>query len=85
MTTYLYDVAVDMIHPVQAKPGDRLVVRPGHARPIVVVRKMKGQWAPVRIGPPNFGALILQEDDGVIILRQPAYADLAAEIQRLQA
>lgn len=72
MITYLYDVLVDMLHPVRARPGDVLVVRPGHERPICVVRRIGERWRLVRIGPPNFGALILSEDNGVIALSYPA-------------
>lgn len=64
---YVYDVLVPMLHPVRARVGDRLVVRPGHPdRPVVVVRREGDGWVPVVIGPPNFGALIGLELDGVI-------------------
>jgi hypothetical protein len=68
MLAYVYDVLVTMIHPVQAHPGDRLVVRPGHpTRPVVVMAlDPEGDWQPARLGPPNYGALIGLELDGVI-------------------
>jgi hypothetical protein len=70
---YVYDVMVPMMHPVRARVGDRLVVRPGHAeRPVVVVRYGAAGWYPVRLGPPNYGALIGLEMDGVITARRPA-------------
>ena len=70
---YVYDVLVPMLHPVRARVGDRLVVRPGHAeRPVVVVRREGAGWAPVVIGPPNYGALVGLELDGVIAARRPA-------------
>lgn len=67
MLPYVYDVVVDLLHPVRARVGDRLVVRPGHPeRPVVVVRRDGTEWHPVVIGPPNYGALIGLELDGVI-------------------
>jgi len=64
---YVYDVTMTMMHPVRARIGDRLVVRPGHPdRPVVVVRRDGAGWHPVVIGPPNYGALIGLELDGVI-------------------
>jgi hypothetical protein len=64
---YVYDVLVPMLHPVRARVGDRLVVRPGHLeRPVVVVRRDGTGWRPVVIGPANYGALIGLELDGVI-------------------
>lgn len=77
MEPYVYDVHVEMLHPVRAKPGDRLIVRPGHERPVVVVRRAGGDWEPVRIGPPNYGALIGLADDGAITQIYPVYALLA--------
>ncbi len=77
--TYLYDVLVHMLHPVRARPGDVLVVEPGAERPIVVVRKIAGEWEPVREGPPNFGALIIADDDGVIRQRYPRFSSLGAD------
>ena len=65
--TYRYLVLSPILHPVAARDGDVLIVRPGHAdRPIVVVREIAGAWRPIRVGPPNFGALIVREDDGFI-------------------
>lgn len=76
---YVYDVHVEMLHPVRAKPGDRLIVRPGHPeRPVVVVRRTGDDWEPVRVGPPNYGALIDHAESGVISQRHPVYASLAA-------
>lgn len=71
---YLYDVLVPMLHPVRARVGDRLVVRPGHERPVVVVRRGPEGWAPIAVGPPNYGALIGMEYDGVIRERTHAPA-----------
>ncbi|WP_353268587.1 hypothetical protein [Gemmatimonas sp.] len=78
--SYLYDVLVDMIHPVRAHVGDRLVVRPGHPlRPVVVMAlDQEGDWQPARLGPPNYGALIGLEIDGVISLRQPVSVPLSS-------
>lgn len=70
MLPYLYDVLMPMLHPVRARTGDRLVVTPGHPTlPVVVVRKIAGGWQRVEVGPPNYGALLLQEDDAVIRAR----------------
>jgi hypothetical protein len=67
MLAYVYDVHCHMMHPVRARRGDILVVRPGHpTRPIVVSRVVDGVRRPVRVGPPNYGALLVLEDDGVI-------------------
>ena len=68
-----------MLHPVRAAVGDRLVVRPGHPeRPIAVMRLIDGEWRPIRVGPPNYGALILREDDGIIRQRLSAAVPPAA-------
>lgn len=78
MLPYVYDVHVEMLHPVRAKPGHRLVVRPGHPkRPVVVVQRAGDDWEPVRLGPPNYGALIAHEEAGVISQCHPVYASLA--------
>lgn len=75
----MYDVHVEMLHPVRARPGDMLVVRPGHPeRPVIVMEGAGTKWRPVRIGPPNYGALIGLEDDGAITLRHPSCSSLAA-------
>lgn len=73
MLAYVYDVHCHMLHPVRARPGDMLVVRPGHpTRPIVVSRMIDGCMRPVAGGPPNYGALLVLEDDGVIRLHPGA-------------
>jgi hypothetical protein len=48
MKPILLRVVAPMVHPVVAKPGDRLLVRPGTADPVLVIRS----------APPNFGALL---------------------------
>lgn len=64
---YRYVVNSPMLHPVVACSGDVLVVRPGHpTRPLAVVRHVKGRWRLVRLGPPNFGAIVGLECDGVV-------------------
>ncbi len=74
---YRFLVLSPILHPVPAKAGDVLVVRPGHAtRPIAVVRHENSEWIFVRSGPPNYGALLCREDDGVII--ELSSASLAA-------
>lgn len=66
-SAYTYEVLLPMIHPVAALPGDVLRVRPGHdVAPLTVWRCVGGQWVPVRDGPPNYGALIVREEDDVI-------------------
>lgn len=75
---YCYFVASPILHPVVARTGDVIVVRPGHAtRPIVVVREIKGEWEPVYVGPPNYGAILVREDDGFLIQMTPAALALA--------
>lgn len=63
---YLFDVTGSFIHPVPAREGDVLVVRPGTAVPIAVVRVVRGQWVVVYVGPPNYGALLLPLCDGLL-------------------
>jgi hypothetical protein len=71
---YLFNVAGDMIHPIPAREGDVLVVRPSGAVPIAVVRVLKGQWRVVHVGPPNYGALLGPLCDGLLIPQTPADA-----------
>jgi len=67
MSAYLYEVIDPITHPVPAKARDIIAVRPGHAtRPVVVFRCVGGAWLPVTMGPPNYGALLVREDDGFI-------------------
>lgn len=70
-------VRVPIVHPVPARAGDVLVVRPGDpAVPIAVVRQgADGRWRGVRRGPPNFGALAGYLADGVVTPRSPRAAD----------
>lgn len=66
-SAYLYDVLHPILHPVPARVGDVIAVRPGHpTHPVLVFRQQSGAWVPVADGPPNYGALVLREDDGVI-------------------
>lgn len=75
---YRFVVCAPMLHPVAARVGDVLVVRPGHAeRPLVVTRCTEGEWRAIRIGPPNYGALLVREDEGVIRQLIPGGASLA--------
>jgi hypothetical protein len=72
MRPYLFNVLVPLIHPVLATPGDVIAVRPGHSvYPVAVVRYVAGQWVVVRVGPPNYGALLIPLLDGVIAERTP--------------
>jgi hypothetical protein len=70
--TFVFDVLVDMLHPVCARAGQVLVVRPGTDQPICVVRR--GTTDVIREGPPNFGALLILLDEGVIRERSPSAA-----------
>lgn len=73
--TYVYDVLLHLILPVRALPDDMLVVRPGHPeRPIVVSRSIGGCMRPVRIGPPDYSALLKLEQAGAIRCAHPRYA-----------
>jgi hypothetical protein len=62
------------IHPVPARTGDVLVVRPGTEVPIAVVRLVRGRWTVVHVGPPNYGALLIPLCDGLLIPQTPADA-----------
>lgn len=67
MICFTYEVLLPMVHPVLARPGDILRVRPGHpVAPLRVWRYRGGRWCAVRTGPPNYGALLVREDDSVI-------------------
>lgn len=67
MAAYLYEVINPILHPVAARAGDVLAVRPGHAtRPLLVFRFVDGRWMAVTAGPPNYGALLVREDEGFI-------------------
>lgn len=80
MIPYVYDIHVEMLHPVRAKPGDRLVVRPGHAvAPIFVSRKINGAWTCVHVGPPNYGAIVGLESDGALTQLYPKYVPLSSD------
>lgn len=77
MLAYVYDVHCHMLHPVRARPGDMLVVRPGHpTRPIVVSRLVRGHMRPVEVGPPNYGYLLVLEDEGVISLNPDEHVEV---------
>lgn len=72
-------VLCPILHPVAARNGEMLVVRPGHPdRPIVVMHLTSDGWRPVRVGPPNYGAVICREDDGVIRSLDGASSSLAS-------
>lgn len=75
---YLFDVVSPIMHPVPARAGDVLCIRPGTAVPIAVVRCVRGTWTVVRIGPPNYGALLNPWLDGAITPQTPADAMLWA-------
>ncbi len=64
---YNYRVILPCAHPVRANPGDIIRVRPGHpTAPVAVWRRQRGEWTRIRVGPPNYGGLIIQEYNGVI-------------------
>lgn len=69
-TTRLYVVLIAVLHPVTARVGDRIVVRPGHpCRPVVVVRRAaNNEWEPIAVGPPHLDAIVRMEAEGVISL-----------------
>lgn len=72
MLPYLLDVVVPLIHPVRAVPGDVIAVTPGHpTHAVVVVRWSRGHWQLLRVGPPNYGALLTPLIDGVLAERTP--------------
>jgi len=80
MLPYLLDVHVPMIHPVRAVPGDVVVVTPGHpTAPVAVMRPtVGGPWTCLRVGPPNYGALLTPLLDGVLSERTPGAAQILA-------
>jgi len=63
---YLFDVLGAFIHPVPARQGDVLVLRPGTEVPIAVTRLVRGKWTVVHVGPPNYGALLIPMCDGLL-------------------
>lgn len=66
-TCLTYEVLVSMVHPVRASVGDILRVRPGHdVAPIRVWRYVAGRWVAIADGPPNYGAILLREDEAII-------------------
>jgi hypothetical protein len=72
---WLLDVVVPLIHPVRAVPGDIIAVSPGHpTHAVVVVRRARDGWQLVRVGPPNYGALLTPLIDGVLSERTPGAA-----------
>jgi hypothetical protein len=80
MLPYLLDVRLPMIFPVRAMPGDVIAVTPGHpTAPVAVMRpKDHGPWACLRVGPPNYGALLTPLLDGVLSERTPGTAAILA-------
>lgn len=71
---YLFDVVGAFIHPVPARTGDVLVIRPGTPVPIAVVRRIQKVWTVVHVGPPNYGALLIPLCDGLLTPQTPADA-----------
>lgn len=69
----LYDVLVDTLYPARARPGDRLVVDPKHERPVVVVRKVDGEWEPIREGRPEFDQFREMAAAGILHRRWPRF------------
>jgi hypothetical protein len=80
MLPYLLDVKVPMIHPVRAVPGEVVVVTPGHpTAPVAVMQPTAhGPWICLRVGPPNYGALLTPLLDGVLSERTPGAAAILA-------
>lgn len=77
MLPFLFSVQLPLIHPVRACPGDVLAVLPGHpTHAVCVMRPRAGAWQLVRVGPPNYGALLIPLLDGVIVERSPGAARL---------
>jgi hypothetical protein len=62
--TFVFDVVENIVHPVVARAGQVLVVRPGTSEPILVVQR--GTAHVIREGPPNYGALLGLLESGVI-------------------
>jgi hypothetical protein len=78
-SVFVFDVLLPMLFPVQASAGDALVVEPGHpTAPIMVVRRTAAGYEARRVGPANFGALLVLWDEGVIVERSSASVMLFA-------
>ncbi len=75
---YVFEVVGAFIHPVPARVGDVVVVRPGAPVPIAVVRRVRGTWTVVHVGPPNYGALLIPLCDGLLMPQTPADAQFLA-------
>lgn len=69
---YVFDVVSPILHPVAARVGDVIVVRVGAPVALAVVRSVRGAWQVVRVGPPNYGALLIPLTDGAIVARDEA-------------
>jgi hypothetical protein len=79
MLPYLLDVHVPMIHPVRAMPGEVIAVLPGHpTHAVMVVRGEGAAWQLLRVGPPNYGALLIPLLDGVLSERTPGARQILA-------
>lgn len=63
---FFFDVLDPILHPVAARAGDVIVVRPGTPIPVAVMRRVGTSWRLVRKGPPNYGALLHPLLDGAI-------------------
>jgi len=75
VSPYLFEVHLPLIHPVAAIPGDIILVWPGHpVAPVCVMRFRNGDWFPVRVGPPNYGALLTPLLEGVVSELTPGAA-----------
>lgn len=76
-----FDVRSPLLHPVAARTGDALVVRPGHpTAPLVVIRRVRGRWTGIAIGPANYGALAGLLADGIITPWRPADAAWLSQV-----
>lgn len=64
---FLFDVLGPMVGPLAARPGDVLVVAPGTAHPMRVVRR--GSSRVLREAPANYTALAQLIADGVLAAR----------------
>lgn len=67
------ECAIDVVHPIRARAGDRVVIRPGQDPAVVVVRA----------APPNYGALLGLVEGGALTPVQQSADDAVAQLAGL--
>ena len=72
-TALLFLVEKSITHPIAAEAGDRVLVRPGHVDPVLVLHS----------GPPNYGALAGLLADGILTPCGSTQAEAVAVVSAL--